>query len=596
MNNPQAHPNQSRAPIYEALEAFRQMRVVPFDVPGHKRGRGNPELTAFLGQQCVGVDVNSMKPLDNLCHPVSVIREAEELAADAFGAAQAFLMVGGTTSSVQSMVLATCKRGDEIILPRNVHKSVINALVLCGAVPVYVNPEVDQRLGISLGMRRNQIAKAIAEHPNAVAVLVNNPTYYGVCSDLRAIVRMAHEAGMRCLADEAHGTHFYFGGGLPMSAMAAGADMASVSMHKSGGSLTQSSLLLVGPNVHAGYVRQIINLTQTTSGSYLLMSSLDISRRNLALRGRAVFHQVADMAEYARQEINAVGGYYAFGRELMNGDSVFDFDTTKLSVHTLDVGLAGIEVYDILRDEYDIQIEFGDIGNILAYLSMGDRPQELERLVSALAEIRRRYQRDPTGLLNQEYVEPEVVASPQEAFYAEKLSLPLEETRGRVCSEFVMCYPPGIPLLAPGERVTAEILEHIRYAKEKGCSMTGPEDPDLERLNGSLNALPGHLSGAGDAVDDVTGALSGGADAASIRGLFDAGIWPVTMATTVLKPGGYQRLKQVAELVDAIEGQTLFLTKSLEPLIGLLEADRGAVLLGEQTPTLLPLISQSQPV
>ncbi len=300
--------NQNRAPIYEALEQFRQMRVVPFDVPGHKRGRGNPELTAFLGQQCVGVDVNSMKPLDNLCHPVSVIREAEELAADAFGAAHAFLMVGGTTSSVQSMVLTACKRGDEIILPRNVHRSVLNALVLCGAVPVYVNPEVDKRLGISLGMKREQVAKAIKEHPNAVAVLVNNPTYYGICSDLRAIVKMAHEAGMLCLADEAHGTHFYFGGGLPVSAMAAGADMASVSMHKSGGSLTQSSLLLIGPNVHPGYVRQIINLTQTTSGSYLLMSSLDISRRNLALRGRQVFHQVADMAEYAREEINAVGG------------------------------------------------------------------------------------------------------------------------------------------------------------------------------------------------------------------------------------------------------------------------------------------------
>ena len=385
MNGNAKHPrlDQRRAPIYEALERFRQMRVVPFDVPGHKRGRGNPELTAFLGQQCVGVDVNSMKPLDNLCHPVSVIREAEELAADAFGAAHAFLMVGGTTSSVQSMVLTACKRGDEIILPRNVHRSVLNALVLCGAVPVYVNPEVDTRLGISLGMKREQVAKAIAEHPNAVAVLVNNPTYYGICSDLRAIVKMAHDAGMLCLADEAHGTHFYFGGGLPVSAMEAGADMASVSMHKSGGSLTQSSLLLIGPNVHAGYVRQIINLTQTTSGSYLLMSSLDISRRNLALRGRQVFHQVADMAEYAREEINAVGGYYAFGKELCNGNSVFDFDTTKLSIHTLDIGLAGIEVYDILRDEYDIQIEFGDIGNILAYLSIGDRPQELERLVSA---------------------------------------------------------------------------------------------------------------------------------------------------------------------------------------------------------------------
>ncbi len=483
MEEKKTYLDQNRAPIYEALQRFREMRVVPFDVPGHKHGRGNPELTAFLGQQCVAVDVNSMKPLDNLCHPISVIREAEELAAEAFGAAAAFLMVGGTTSSVQSMVLSTCKRGDKIILPRNVHRSVINALVLCGAIPVYVNPEVDPRLGISLGMRREQVEKAIAEHPDAVAVLVNNPTYYGVCSDLRSIVKMAHKAGMYCLADEAHGTHFYFGDGMPVSAMEAGADMASVSMHKSGGSLTQSSLLLVGEKINPRYVRQIINLTQTTSGSYLLMSSLDISRRNLAQRGREVFAKVSAMADYAREEINEIGGYYAFGRELINGNSVFDFDPTKLSIHTRDIGLAGIEVYDILRDEYDIQIEFGDIGNILAYLSIGDRPQELERLVSALAEIRRRYQKDGSGLLNQEYIDPEVVASPQEAFYAQKESLPLLESVGRVCSEFVMCYPPGIPILAPGERITKDILDYILYAKEKGCSMTGPEDPDILHLN-----------------------------------------------------------------------------------------------------------------
>lgn len=475
--------DQNRAPIYEALQTFRQMRVVPFDVPGHKRGRGNQELAEFLGEQCVSIDVNSMKPLDNLCHPISVIRQAEELAADAFGAAHAFLMVGGTTSSVQTMVLSVCKRGDKIILPRNVHRSVINALVLCGAIPVYVNPEVDHRLGISLGMKREQVAKAIRENPEAVAVLVNNPTYYGICSDLRAIVKMAHEAGMYCLADEAHGTHFYFGENMPVSAMAAGADMAAVSMHKSGGSLTQSSLLLAGPALQEGHVRKIINLTQTTSGSYLLMSSLDISRRNLALRGRTVFRQVVAMAEYAREEINAIGGYYAFGRELVNGDSIFDFDPTKLSVHTRDIGLAGIEVYDLLRDEYDIQIEFGDIGNILAYLSIGDRYQELERLVSALAEIRRRHQTDSSGLMNQEYIDPEVVTSPQEAFYADKESVPLADSVGKVCSEFVMCYPPGIPILAPGERITEEILAYIQYAKGKGCSMTGPEDPEIEHIN-----------------------------------------------------------------------------------------------------------------
>ena len=475
--------NQERAPIYEALERFRKMRVVPFDVPVHKHGKGNPELVELLGEKCVGIDVNSMKPLDNLCHPVSVIREAEELAAEAFGAAHAFLMVGGTTSSVQSMVLSCCKRGDKIIMPRNVHRSAINALVLCGAQPIYVNPDVDCRLGISLGMRLEQVEAAIRNNPDAVAVFVNNPTYYGVCSDLRSIVKLAHEHGMLVLADEAHGTHFYFGEGLPVSAMAAGADITAVSMHKSGGSLTQSSFLLTGPGVSVGHVRQIINLTQTTSGSYLLLSSLDISRRNLALRGRREFEKVIDLAEYAREEINNIGGYYAFSQDLVNGNSIFAFDRTKLSVHTLEIGLAGIEVYDILRDEYDIQIEFGDIGNILAYLSIGDRRQEVERLVSALAEVKRRYKKDRAGMLSQEYIDPKVVATPQEAFYAPKESLPLEQTAGRICSEFVMCYPPGIPILAPGEEITEDILNYIVYAKEKGCSMTGPEDPGIRHLN-----------------------------------------------------------------------------------------------------------------
>lgn len=475
--------SQERAPIYEALQNFQKMRVVPFDVPGHKRGRGNPELAQLLGEKCVNMDVNSMKPLDNLCHPVSVIRDAEILAAEAFGAAHAFLMVGGTTSAVQSMVLSAAKRGEKIILPRNVHRSVMGAMVLCGAVPVYVNPECNEELGIPLGMSVAAVERAIRENPDAKAVLVNNPTYYGICSDLRAIVNLAHSHGMLCLADEAHGTHFYFGGNLPVSAMAAGADMAAVSMHKSGGSLTQSSLLLTGPGVSEGYVRQIINLTQTTSGSYLLLSSLDISRRNLALRGREAFAQVCQMAEYARREINEIGGYYAYGRELINGDSIYDFDTTKLSVNTLHVGLAGIEVYDLLRDEYDIQIEFGDLGNILAYLSIGDRKRDIERLVSALSEVKRRFQREKAGLMSQEYMEPLVDVSPQDAFYAQKESLPIEETEGRVCSEFVMCYPPGIPILAPGERITREILDYIRYAKEKGCSMTGPEDAGIERLN-----------------------------------------------------------------------------------------------------------------
>lgn len=474
---------QNKAPIFEALNEMKNMRIVPFDVPGHKRGKGNKELLDFLGEKCMSVDVNSMKPLDNLCHPTSVIKEAEELAAEAFGAANAFFMVGGTTSSVQAMILSVCKRDDKIILPRNVHISVINAMVLCGAIPIYINPQIDERLGISLGMSLEDVRRAILENSDAKVILINNPTYYGICSNIKEITELAHQNEMLVLADEAHGTHFYFGENMPLSAMAAGADLASVSMHKSGGSLTQSSILLCGKNINPNHVRQIINLTQTTSGSYLLLSSLDIARKNLALKGVDIFNKVIELTEYAREEINQIGDYYAYSKELINGDTIYDFDITKLSINTFEVGLAGIEVYDILRDEYDIQIEFGDMGNILAYVSVGDSNKNIERLIGALAEIRRKYKKNKIGMLKNEYLSPRVIMSPQDAFYWEKTALTLKESIGHVCGEFVMCYPPGIPILAPGELITEEIIEYINYAKEKGSLLTGSEDMDLIKLN-----------------------------------------------------------------------------------------------------------------
>ena len=412
-----------------------------------------------------------------------MIREAEELAADAFGADYAFLMVGGASSCVEAMVMTACKAGEKIIMPRNVHRSAINALVICGAVPVYVDPGVNRRLGIPLGMSVEGVKKAIEQNPDAKAVLVNNPTYYGVCSDLPEIIKIAHEHGMLVLCDEAHGTHFYFSDLLPPGGMQLGADMAACSMHKTGGSFTQSAFLLCGKGVNPGYVRQIINLTQTTSGSYLLLCSLDMARRNLALNGKAMMERTIEQADYAREEINALGGYYAFGSEIVDGEYCCAFDTTKLSVHTRDIGLAGVEVYDLLRDEYDIQLEFGDIGNFLAIVTAGDRDLEIERLISALSEIKRLYSGDLTGMLDHEYINPLVEMTPQAAFYSEKVSLPIEESAGRISTESVMCYPPGIPILAPGERITDEILRYIAYAKEKGCFMTGTEDMNISRIN-----------------------------------------------------------------------------------------------------------------
>jgi arginine/lysine/ornithine decarboxylase len=476
------HFFQHNAPVFEALAEYKQNRMVHFDVPGHKGGRANRDLTEFLGDRCMSADINSSKPVDNLCHPVSVIRDAEILAAEAFGAANAFFMVGGTTSSVQAMIMTACKRGDSVIMPRNVHRSAINALVICGAVPVYINPGLNKRLGIPLGMMVEDVKRAIKENPGAKAVFLNNPTYYGICSNLREITALAHTHGMLVLVDEAHGAHFYFGDGFPIPAMAVGADMAAVSMHKTGGSLTQSSFLLCGKDMNAGYVRQIINLTQTTSGSYLLLASLDMSRSHLAMQGTRIYKQALSLAEYARVEINEIGGYYAFSRELCDGDAIYDFDATKLSVHTRDIGLAGVEVYDLLRDEYGIQIEFGDIGNILALITAADRGLELERLISSLSEIKRLYQKDSAGMFDHEYISPAVRLTPQEAFYSEKKSLPTAQTAGCICGEFVMCYPPGIPILAPGERITREILDYIAYAKEKGCFLTGTQDMDTREI------------------------------------------------------------------------------------------------------------------
>ena len=288
---------------------------------------------------------------------------------------------------------------------------------------------------------------------------------------------------MAALVDEAHGAHFYFGEGMPRSAMSAGADMSAISMHKTGGSLTQSSLLVMNNSrVSPDYVRTIINLTQTTSASYLLMSSLDIARKTLATNGREIFRRVSELAEYARDEVNGIGGYYAFSREIADGRAAADFDATKLSIHTLKIGLAGVEVYDILRDDYGIQAEFGDMGNMLAIISVGDTRYNIERLVSSLAEIKRLRGRESVGLWDHEYIPPVVKLSPREAFYADREPIKLAESRGRVSSEFVMCYPPGIPILAPGELVTEEALGYILYAKSKGSLVMGPQDMTLENI------------------------------------------------------------------------------------------------------------------
>lgn len=468
--------NQFTAPLADELLKHSREGVIPFDVPGHKQNLDI--LTEYFGERCVALDVNSRKSIDYLCEARGVIKEAEQLAAEAFGAKHAFFMVGGTTASVQAMVMSACAPGDKILVPRNVHYSVINAVILAGAIPIYINPSVHPTLGIALGMRARDVEKSIAENSDATAIFLNNPTYYGICSDVESIVKIAHAHGMKVLVDEAHGTHFYFNDRLPRAAMHCGADMAAVSMHKTGGSLTQSSILLSSGSIDPTYVNNIINLTRTTSASYLLLASLDLARRLLATEGKELLDGVIDCANRARREINEIGAYYAFGKDIIDGSSVYDFDPTKLSVHTLGTGLAGIEVYSALRDSYGIQIEFGDVNNILAVATIGNSESDYTRLVDALRDISVGAPAPCERDFIYEYISPRVVITPREAFYARKEYLPLTEAEGRISAESVMYYPPGIPILAPGELITEEIISHVLYALEKGCTVTGLGEGD----------------------------------------------------------------------------------------------------------------------
>ena len=473
--------NHEILPLIEAMMQYDQRDVVPFDVPGHKHGRGTKELVDFFGEKVMRIDVNSMKCLDNIGNPVGVIKEAQQLMADAYDADHAFFLTNGTSSGVQAMIMSACQAGDKVILPRNAHKSAINALILGGITPVYVQPEMNTRLGIAMGVTVEKIKEAIALHPDAKAVFLINPTYYGAASALKEITELCHKHDMAVLVDEAHGAHLHFHDELPMSAMEAGADMSAVSLHKTGGSLTQSSaLLLKGDIIDKDRVKTILNLTTSTSASYLLMASLDGARKILATRGEKMLTDTLELSRRARAEINAIEGLYAFSTELIDAHGVYAFDETKLSINVTGIGLTGFEVYDILRDEYNIQMELGDINNVLAIISLGDTKQALCALVSALKDISVKYKKPEFDCQVKPLKNPEVVIIPRDAFYMQKKILPLADSVGEIAGEYIMAYPPGIPVLSPGERITKEIIDYIEVLKTQKSVLTDNHDPSGE--------------------------------------------------------------------------------------------------------------------
>lgn len=471
--------NQEKTPLYDALDRYSHEDITHFDVPGHKK-RNSPELAAAFGERVLKLDANSTPELDNLSHPSGVIAQAERLLADAYGADYAFLLVNGSTSGVQYMVMAACEPGDKIILPRNVHKSAINALIMAGAEPVFIQPEIDAHYGINNGVTCAAVRDAMERHPDAKAVLLVNPTYFGAVGDLMAIVRLVHLHKMAALVDESHGAHFPFHPEFPESAMEAGADMATVSVHKTGGSLTQSSALLLNERLYTRQeVRAVINLFQTTSASYLLMASLDIARSKLATRGTEIFSKLLPLVRHAKERIAALPGLEVLRREeCCDGAGVYDYDDTKIVVRVAGLGLTGFEAYRLLKSDYGVQAELAETYVVLFIASLGDDESTLEKLVAALADLSRRFSGRPEFSVETRstLVKPKAVVSPREAYFAEKITVPLDEAVGKVCGESIMIYPPGIPLAIPGELLSREILDHYKFYRSQNCVVLSDEE------------------------------------------------------------------------------------------------------------------------
>ncbi|MDF2556879.1 MAG: speA [Bacillales bacterium] len=475
---------QDATPLYDAMKKHISNNVTAFDVPGHKRSENIELLEEFAGRELLKFDVNSMPNLDNLNYPKGVIAEAQDLMAEAFGADHAFFIVGGTTQAIHAMIFSACGPGEKLLLPRNVHKSAVNAMIMAGVTPVYMHAGVDDELQFVTGVSFETAKQAIDENPDAKAILLINPTYYGACSPLKEITDYAHSKDMVVLVDEAHGAHLHFHDKLPLSAMTCGADISATSIHKTGGSLTQSSALLLKNNRISKYsVQKALNLLQTTSASYLLMTSLDIARRNLALNGKKQLDEIIQLVSNARASINLIPGLYAYGLEKVGTNDIYSLDETKLGVQVSGLGITGFEVYEILRTEYNIQLELADTHNILAIISFGDKKENLAHLVDALRDLSQKIGENRVlNKFNVPNIDPVIKIAPREAFFADKETVLLEEAIGRISAESVMVYPPGIPILSPGELITTEIVGYIEFLKTQKSQLTDMSDKTVKTI------------------------------------------------------------------------------------------------------------------
>lgn len=459
--------------------------MVSFHVPGHKNGRiyekYYPEFIKDIGK----IDITEIPGSDNLYSPEGMIKEAQERAAKLYNSKKTFFLVNGTTGGVYSMMMAATKPGDKIIIPRDCHKSVYNGVILGDLIPIYINPEVSSNKYMSMGIRTETIKKALKDNPDARAVVITYPNYYGMCSDIEEIAKIAHKNNKLLLVDGAHGAHLGLSDKLPISALEAGADIVVQSTHKTLPSLTQSSMLHVNSNrVDIERLKFMLSLTQSSSPSYVLMASLDIGMTIMEDEGKFLMNKLLNNIELLKKECEGLKGLEILSGDIIEQYGIKDIDITKITISMLDIGINGTTLEELLRTKYNIQVEMANIHNVLLVSSIGNDRGDFQRLSKALKSI---YNDKTIAHRKNELPEysfriPQLKILPREAINRERQYIPFVESKGRISGEFIIPYPPGIPIISPGEVITEEIIEYVELLKDMKLNVIGTKDRRIDEI------------------------------------------------------------------------------------------------------------------
>ncbi|MBF2016148.1 MAG: aminotransferase class I/II-fold pyridoxal phosphate-dependent enzyme [Rivularia sp. T60_A2020_040] len=499
--------NQNQTPLLDAVTTNAKRPHSPFYTPGHKQGKGiSIKLAKTFGKAVFRADLTELTELDNLFTPDGVILQAQQLAAQAFGASQTWFLVNGSTCGIEAAILATCNDGDKIILPRNVHLSAISGLILSGAIPIFINPEYDSILDIAHSITPQSLQAALEKHPDTKAVIMVYPTYYGVCGDIREIAKITHAYNIPLLVDEAHGAHFAFHPELPIPALAAGADLTVQSIHKTLGAITQASMLhLQGNRININRVDQALQLLESSSPSYLLLASLDAARQQIAIHGKELLTYTLQLADGARNKISQIPGLSVFDFPQVPGASSsvgipqaskmlalprnLNLDKTRLTVTVSQLGITGFEAEEILDEQFNVTPEFASLQHLTFIISLGNTAADIEQLVKAFTNLAKQYSKNIKNLTladrggevifeNRNHLDI-LPRSPRQAFFADTETLPIKETINRTCAEIVCPYPPGIPVLMPGEIITPAALEYLQQIQSMGGFISNCADTSL---------------------------------------------------------------------------------------------------------------------